>query len=1136
MADVYRDFVYTRNTVAVTDTDTTITVEDVSLFPPAALVAKQDFYVAFESGLTYPHTFEIMKLKSVDTALKQLTVQRGQGGTVAVPHSIATYIKGTLTSDMLRRLRSGLYGTQLPSNDADGLVIGDRFYHQDERRFYVWTGVTGQLRDSFTRPNSATTMGSTEVGSAAAGSATATATPWTNAIGVFGIIDNKAYITSVQGSEAIALTNPGGHDIDFSMNVTLAEAAYAVGSANATSQDIAFRMNVAASHGYVVTFQRTNIGLWRKVNGTYANLASVTGLTYADSATANLRVIANGNNIRVLLDGSDRINFNETSVGFTVGTNFSNIGSNLGVRAGGASSASSVTARWDDLVVNHPTGAIGGWQPVSETLGNAERTNYAVGTTLTTIARQLDELLPVVQDDERNTVIERQQTGVLVSQTDDLQGALVEVEKRTTVQASTDALLAVTLAEVVEILRGGLATGTGPPPSTTPGDGWLYLDRSGKRIWIGDGGVWVPLTFSGPDAYKPPAATSSASYRGNYGSFTIPDTARVGDVAIAWFNTVHTSGAVAAPSGWTILRQSQHAGYNWQSVCVAQKVLTAADMTATHVFGFTSSPSVVHLRTYSGQLESNQYLAGASGGTGTDYTAPAITTTVPNSVVVTWFSSGVLYGSAAINSPVQSDAVSTSNADSYHSQLSQDEDVVAPGTVSGRTFRQTNAYSTNSWAVGSFVIAPVDSTYPQALFTGTGVPTKTTGVAENALYVDRDTKIVYLFRDGAWHGFQTNVRSLTASAIAAEDRDYILCSPSLGLAEYETFGYKTDNTGISLVSARKALILAFRGIWNNYAITASLNGVAMTTRAERYNNSKSAVLSTGVLSDPATHSLAYSTAGDFGITCNAAVSVVTGAPENVTYHQVAANSMTITVPTAGALLVVYAHVNGGTIPTVASTTAGVTWTRVAGAAFGSQNSSGLFIGNVPSGLTSVAVTFSPNDTSYGTTVAAMIPSGGGSTATVTLPVGRNHAQVFVQNDDPNGAEVIVVPASGTINGAAQHVLGNRYQGETYTSDGVNWFRLPRSAAFVVRKNANYVSRHGEVVLVDAAAGPVTITLPPAAANERVSVKKIDTSVNAVTITVPGATPPALDGGTTASITTPYEARDFISDGVDWWSL
>lgn len=75
-----------------------------------------------------------------------------------------------------------------------------------------------------------------------------------------------------------------------------------------------------------------------------------------------------------------------------------------------------------------------------------------------------------------------------------------------------------------------------------------------------------------------------------------------------------------------------------------------------------------------------------------------------------------------------------------------------------------------------------------------------------------------------------------------------------------------------------------------------------------------------------------------------------------------------------------------------------------------------------------------------------------------------------------------------------------------------------------------------VILVDATGGAVTVGLPTAAsATQRgFHIKKIDSSVNAVTIDPNGAE--TVDDSASYSITAQYEAILVASDGTEWWIL
>ncbi len=73
---------------------------------------------------------------------------------------------------------------------------------------------------------------------------------------------------------------------------------------------------------------------------------------------------------------------------------------------------------------------------------------------------------------------------------------------------------------------------------------------------------------------------------------------------------------------------------------------------------------------------------------------------------------------------------------------------------------------------------------------------------------------------------------------------------------------------------------------------------------------------------------------------------------------------------------------------------------------------------------------------------------------------------------------------------------------------------------------------GEIVLVNAASGPVTITLPTAASNNHMyTIKKIDSSSNDVTVTTTSSQ--TIDGGLTALLRVRYVSVTLVSDGSNW---
>lgn len=75
----------------------------------------------------------------------------------------------------------------------------------------------------------------------------------------------------------------------------------------------------------------------------------------------------------------------------------------------------------------------------------------------------------------------------------------------------------------------------------------------------------------------------------------------------------------------------------------------------------------------------------------------------------------------------------------------------------------------------------------------------------------------------------------------------------------------------------------------------------------------------------------------------------------------------------------------------------------------------------------------------------------------------------------------------------------------------------------------------DIVLVDATAGSVTVTLPPAAERfKEFTIKKIDSSVNTVVVAADGAE--LIDGAATQTLSSQYDALNVGSNGSAWWVL
>jgi len=102
--------------------------------------------------------------------------------------------------------------------------------------------------------------------------------------------------------------------------------------------------------------------------------------------------------------------------------------------------------------------------------------------------------------------------------------------------------------------------------------------------------------------------------------------------------------------------------------------------------------------------------------------------------------------------------------------------------------------------------------------------------------------------------------------------------------------------------------------------------------------------------------------------------------------------------------------------------------------------------------------------------------------------------------------------------------------ENQVNQMVDGYLFPTSSV-----TADYTATvNDSFIPVDATSAAVTVTLKPAAEakSKRLTVKKIDSSIN--TVTVDGNGSETIDGATTAVITSQYDSICLMSDGTEWW--
>lgn len=147
--------------------------------------------------------------------------------------------------------------------------------------------------------------------------------------------------------------------------------------------------------------------------------------------------------------------------------------------------------------------------------------------------------------------------------------------------------------------------------------------------------------------------------------------------------------------------------------------------------------------------------------------------------------------------------------------------------------------------------------------------------------------------------------------------------------------------------------------------------------------------------------------------------------------------------------------------------------------------------------------------------------------TITFPAAGS-ATNKVLICEKTDSSVNVVTLSGT--GLTTNYLAKQGEALAYVSNGSNWILLWRTFYndVVQSKTTTYTAKLGEVIACDATSGAFTVTFPTAATantNRTITVKKTDSSFNAITLSGTGLT--------TNYLMTEGEVAQFISNGSSW---
>lgn len=166
--------------------------------------------------------------------------------------------------------------------------------------------MTAHASDAFTRADSATTLGTADVGGA-----------WTAQVGTWGILSNKAYcaVATSDAYNIATLTLQNTADVTVSCDVTTSATA------NRTTAGLALRYTDVNNWVRLLLFKEgsipNSIYLQQTVSGTPTTLANLDSAGLADGTLYNLKAVIAGTTIAVYLDNVLKIAATSFNSGLT---------------------------------------------------------------------------------------------------------------------------------------------------------------------------------------------------------------------------------------------------------------------------------------------------------------------------------------------------------------------------------------------------------------------------------------------------------------------------------------------------------------------------------------------------------------------------------------------------------------------------------------------------------------------------------------------------------------------------------------------------------------------------------------------------------------------------------------------------
>lgn len=170
--------------------------------------------------------------------------------------------------------------------------------------------------------------------------------------------------------------------------------------------------------------------------------------------------------------------------------------------------------------------------------------------------------------------------------------------------------------------------------------------------------------------------------------------------------------------------------------------------------------------------------------------------------------------------------------------------------------------------------------------------------------------------------------------------------------------------------------------------------------------------------------------------------------------------------------------------------------------------------------------FSPG-TSKWINSAVPVTTVAGKTGAVTLTAADVGLNVTTKGD------MLVASAANTLARVGVGTNGQVLTADSTQATGVKWAAPSSGNMTVVSKTAAYTASNLDFILCNATTAAFTITLPTAPNGGRISVKKTDSTSNAITVAPATGT---IDSLANDKVTLQWQSQDYLSDGTNWYRI